>query len=124
MMKSVNKVILLGNLTRDPEVKQSEGKKPVCVFGLATNRSWTAYSEETREETMFHRIVAFGQVAEVCSKYLRKGRKVYVEGRLQSHPYTGQDGIERTGVEVVLEEMVMLDSLRKDMQQTSGHAKA
>jgi single-strand DNA-binding protein len=123
-MRSVNKVILLGNLTRDPELKQSEGKKPVCVFGLATNRYWTAYSEEKREETMFHRIVAFGQTAEVCSKYLRKGRKVFVEGRLQSHPYTGQDGIERTGVEVVLEDLVMLDRMPTDVQATSGQAKA
>jgi len=123
-MKSVNKVTLLGNLTRDPEPKQSEGKKPVCIFGLATNRYWTAYSEERREETMFHRIVAFGQVAEVCNKYLRKGRKVYVEGRLQSHPYTGRDGIERTGVEVVLEDFVMLDRMSKDVQETSGQAKA
>jgi single-strand DNA-binding protein len=123
-MRSVNKVILLGNLTHDPELKQSEGKKPVCVFGLATNRYWTAYSEERREETQFHRIVAFGQIAEICSKYLRKGRKVYVEGRLQSHTYTGQDGVERTGIEVVLEELVMLDSPHKDTKQTSGFAKA
>jgi single-strand DNA-binding protein len=123
-MKSVNKVILLGNLTRDPELKHTEGKKPVCVFGLATNRYWTAYSEERREETVFHRIVAFGQFAEVCNKYLRKGRKVYVEGRLQSHTYTGQDGFERTGVEVVLEELVMLDRIPKDLVGASDSAKA
>jgi single-strand DNA-binding protein len=123
-MKSVNKVILLGNLTRDPELKQSEGKKAVCVFGMATNRYWTAYSEEKREETMFHRIVAFGQVAAVCSKYLRKGRKVYVEGRLQSHTYTGQDGIERTGVAVVLDDLVMLDRMPPDVQAKSGQVKA
>jgi single-strand DNA-binding protein len=123
-MKSVNKVILVGNLTRDPEMKQSEGKKPVCVFGLATNRYWSAYSEERREETVFHRIVAFGQFAEVCNKYLRKGRKVYVEGRLQSHPYTGQDGVEKTGVEVVLEDLVFVDPMPKDLQETSGSAKA
>jgi single-strand DNA-binding protein len=123
-MRSVNKVILLGNLTRDPELKQSEGKKPVCVFGLATNRYWTAYSEERREETVFHRIVAFGQFAEVCSKYLRKGRKVYVEGRLQSHAYTGQDGIERTGVEVVLEDLVFVDPMPKDVKDASASTKA
>jgi single-strand DNA-binding protein len=123
-MRSVNKVILLGNLTRNPELKQSEGKKPVCVFGLATNRYWTAYSEERREETVFHRIVAFGQFAEVCSKYLRKGRKVYVEGRLQSHAYTGQDGIERTGVEVVLEDLVFVDPMPKDVKDASESTKA
>jgi single-strand DNA-binding protein len=123
-MRSVNKVILLGNLTRDPELKHTEGKKPVCVFGLATNRYWTAYSEEKREETMFHRIIAFGQFAEVCTKYLRKGRKVYVEGRLQYYAYTGQDGVEKTGVEIVLEDLVFVDPMPKELQETSGHAKA
>jgi single-strand DNA-binding protein len=123
-MKSVNKVILLGNLTRDPELKHTEGKKPVCVFGLATNRSWTIKPGETQVATEFHRIVAFEKLAETCHQYLRKGRKAYVEGRLQSHTYTGQDGIERTGVEVVLEELVMLDSLRKDVQATSKPIKA
>jgi single-strand DNA-binding protein len=123
-MKSVNKVILLGNLTRDPELKQSEGKKPVCVFGLATNRSWTIKPGETQFATEYHRIVAFDKLAEMCHQYLKKGRKVYVEGRLQSHTYTGQDGVEKTGVEVVLEDLVFLDSLRKDRQETSGKAKA
>ena len=121
-MKSVNKVILLGNLTRDPELKQSEGKKPVCVFGLATNRAWTIKPGETQLATEFHRIVAFDKLAETCHQYLKKGRKVYVEGRLQSHPYTGQDGMEKTGVEVVLEELVMLDSPHKAGQATSGKA--
>jgi single-strand DNA-binding protein len=117
-MRSVNKVILLGNLTRDPELKQTEGKKPVCIFGLATNRSWMSYTGEKHEETEFHRIVAFDQWAETAKKYLKKGRKVYVEGRLQSHPYTGQDGIERTGVEVVLEDLVFVDRMPKDVQDT------
>lgn len=123
-MRSVNKVILLGNLTRDPELKQSEGKKPVCIFGLATNRYWPIKPGETQVATEFHRIVAFDKLAETCQQYLRKGRKVYVEGRLQSHPYTGQDSVERTGVEVVLEELVMLDSPYKDRQAASGSAKA
>jgi single-strand DNA-binding protein len=94
-MKSVNKVILLGNLTRDPELRQTEGKHAVCAFGLATNRTWTTETGEKREEPEYHRIVAWEKLAELCSKYLRKGRKVYVEGRLQSHTYTGQDGIEK-----------------------------
>jgi single-strand DNA-binding protein len=123
-MKSVNKVILLGNLTRDPELKQSEGKKPVCAFGLATNRYWPIKPGETQVATEFHRIVAFDKLAETCQQYLRKGRKVYVEGRLQSHPYTGQDGIERTGIEVVLEELVMLDRMPKEVAGASGGVKA
>jgi single-strand DNA-binding protein len=123
-MKSVNKVILLGNLTRDPELKQSEGKKPVCIFGLATNRYWPIKPGETQVATEFHRIVAFDKLAETCHQYLKKGRKVYVEGRLQSHTYAGKDGIEKTGIEVVLEELVMLDSPHRDRQQTSAHTKA
>ncbi len=123
-MKSVNKVILLGNLTRDPELKQSAGKKPVCIFGLATNRSWPIKPGETQHATEFHRIVAFDKLAEICHQYLKKGRKVYVEGRLQSHTYTGQGGIERTGVEVVLEDLVFVDKMPTDMKATSGSTKA
>jgi single-strand DNA-binding protein len=123
-MKSVNKVILLGNLTRDPELKKSEGKKPVCVFGLATNRSWPIKPGERQLATEFHRIVAFDKLAETCHQYLSKGRKVYLEGRLQSHPYTGKDGIERIGVEVVLEELVMLDKMTTAGRAASGQAKA
>jgi single-strand DNA-binding protein len=122
-MKSVNKVILLGNLTRDPELKQSEGKHPVCVFGLATNKPWPIKPGERQLATEFHRIVAFDKLAETCHQYLSKGRKVYVEGRLQSHTYTGQDGIERTGVEIVLEELVMLDRMPLAGRAASGQAK-
>src|ERR687895_2286050 len=116
-MRSVNKVILLGNLTRNLELKQTEGKKPVCTFGPATNRSWTTETGEKREKPEFHRIVAWDKWAEVCNRYLAKGRKVYIEGRLQSHTYTGQDGIEKTGVEVVLEKLEMLDSMPQDVRQ-------
>jgi single-strand DNA-binding protein len=124
-MKSVNKVILLGNLTRDPELRYTEHSKAVCSFGLATNRvrRGTTETGKKREEPEYHRLVAWDRLAETCQQYLRKGRKVYVEGRLQSHTYTGKDGVERTGVEIVLEELVMLDSMHKDTQP-SGHAKA
>jgi single-strand DNA-binding protein len=117
MSKSVNKVILVGNLTRDPELRYTaENKKSVCIFGLATNRNWTAETGEKREETDFHRIVAWDKLAEVCNQYLKKGRKVYLEGRLQTRPYTGQDGIEKYATEIVLEEMVMLESMPKDVR--------
>ena len=117
-MRSVNKVILLGNLTRNPELKQTEGKKPVCIFGLATNRSWTTETGEKREEPEFHRIIDWDKWAEVCNRYLAKGRKVYIEGRLQSHTQTGQDGIGKTGVEVVLEDLVFVDSMPKEAKET------
>jgi single-strand DNA-binding protein len=118
MSKSINKVFLLGNLTRDPEMKQAEGKRPMCIFGLATNRSWTTETGEKREETEFHRIIAFDKKAETCSQYLKKGRKVHVEGRLQTRPYTGQDGIEKYATEIVLEELTFVDSMPKEVRQT------
>jgi single-strand DNA-binding protein len=117
-MKSVNKVILLGNLTRDPEMRQTENKKPVCSFGLATNRSWTSYDGEKHDETDFHRIVAWDKLAETCHQFLRKDRKLYLEGRLQTRPYTGQDGIEKYTTEIVLEELVMLDEMPEDVKET------
>jgi single-strand DNA-binding protein len=88
-----------------------KGKKPVCIFGLATNRNWTTETGEKREETEFHRIVVWEKLAELCDKYLRKGRKVYVEGRLQTRSYTGQNGAEKTVTEIVIDDMVMLDSM-------------
>jgi single-strand DNA-binding protein len=117
-MNSVNKVLLLGNLTRNPEMKQSEGKKPVCIFGLATNRNWTDEKGEKHEEAEFHRIVAWDKWAETCHQFLRKGRKVFVEGRLQTRPYTGQDGIEKHATEAVLEKLVFVDAMPKDVSQT------
>jgi single-strand DNA-binding protein len=94
-MKSVNKVILLGNLTRDPELRKTEHNKAVCSFGLATNRNWTTETGKKREEPEYHRLVAWDKLAETCQKYLKKGRKVYVEGRLHTHTYTGTDGTEK-----------------------------
>jgi single-strand DNA-binding protein len=117
-MGSVNKVILVGNLTRNPEMKHSEGKKPVCIMGLATNRYWTDQNGKKHEEPEYHRLIAWDKLAETCHQFLRKGRKVYAEGRLQSLTYTGQDGIEKTGVEIVLEKLEMLDSMPDDVRQT------
>jgi single-strand DNA-binding protein len=118
-MKSVNKVTLLGNVTRDPEMHYTENKKEVCSFGLATNRSWVPYdSNEKHEETEFHRIVAWDKLAETCHQFLRKGRKVYLEGRLRTRSYTDKDDIKRTVTEIVLDEMVMLDSMPEDVKQS------
>jgi single-strand DNA-binding protein len=118
-MKSVNKVTLLGNVTRDPELHYTENKKPVCSFGLATNRNWTTETGKQREEPEYHRLVAWEKLAEVCNQYLKKGRKVYVEGRLQYRTYTGQDGIEKFSAEIVLEDTAMLDSnMPKDSKDT------
>jgi single-strand DNA-binding protein len=116
-MGSINEVTLVGNLTRDPELKQSEGKKPVCIMGLATNRNWTDENGKKHEEPEYHRIVAFDKLAETCHQFLTKGRKIYARGRLQYRTYTGQDGIEKFSAEIVLEKMEMLDSMPKDVKQ-------
>jgi single-strand DNA-binding protein len=119
MSKSVNKVFLVGNLTREPEMHFTENKKPVCSFGLATNRSWqTSATQEKHEETEFHRIVAWERLAETCHQYLRKGRKVHLEGRLHTRVYTDKDGIKREVTEIVLEDMVMLDKIPDDVKKT------
>ncbi|MCL5797546.1 MAG: single-stranded DNA-binding protein [Patescibacteria group bacterium] len=108
--RSLNKVILIGNLTRDPELRYTPAGTAVCTFGLATNRSWTTQSGETKEETEFHRIVAWNKLGELCSQLLAKGRKVYVEGRLATHSWAGQDGVQHTSTEIVIEDMIILDS--------------
>lgn len=108
--RSLNKVILIGNLTRDPELRFTPAGTGVCTFGLATNRSWTTQTGETKEETEFHKIVAWNKLGELCSQLLTKGRKVYVEGRLSTHSWIGQDGAQRTSTEVVIDDMIILDS--------------
>ncbi len=108
--RSLNQVQLIGNLTRDPDLRYTPQGVAVCTFGLATNRSWTTESGEKREDAEFHRIIAWNKLAELCSQLLFKGRKVYVEGRLQTRNWTGQDGSQRQVTEVVIEEMIILDS--------------
>lgn len=110
--RSLNKVILIGNLTRDPELRYTPQGTAVCTFGVATNRYWVTENGEKREETEFHRIVSWNKLAELCSQLLTKGRKVYVEGRLQTRSWTGQDGNQRTTTEIVIEDMIILDSRR------------
>lgn len=111
-VRSLNKVQLIGNLTRDPELRYTPQGTAVCTFGVATNRSWTTESGEKREETEFHRVVAWNKLAELCSQLLFKGRKVYVEGRLQTRSWTGQDGVQKQTTEIVIEDMIILDSKR------------
>ncbi len=110
--RSLNKVQLIGNLTRDPELRYTPQGTAVCTFGLATNRSWTTESGEKREETEFHRIVAWNKLAELCSQLLFKGRRVFVEGRLQTRSWTAQDGAQRQATEIVIEDMIILDNRR------------
>jgi single-strand DNA-binding protein len=105
--------MLIGNLTRDPELRYTPQGSAVCSFGLATNRSWMpSEGGERREETEFHRIVAWNKLAELCSQLLTKGRKVYIEGRLQTRSWETPEGEKRQSTEIVAEDMVLLDSRR------------
>ncbi|MEK7141834.1 MAG: single-stranded DNA-binding protein [Patescibacteria group bacterium] len=110
--RSLNKVELIGNLTRDPELRYTPSGAAVCTIGLATNRYWTTEAGEKKEEVEFHRVVAWNKLAELCSQLLTKGRKIYVEGRLRTAAWTAQDGSQRTTTEVVIEDMILLDSRR------------
>ena len=113
MARSLNKVTLIGNLTRDPELRYTPSGSAVCTFGLATNRQWTTDTGEKKEDAEFHRIVAWNKLAEICAQLLKKGRKTYVEGRLQTRSWTGQDGIQKTTTEVVISDMILLDTRRE-----------
>lgn len=108
-MYSLNRATIIGNLTRDPEVRQTTSGQSVCTFGVATNRSWTDASGAKQEATEFHNVVAWGKLAEICGQYLAKGRKVYIEGRLQTREWEGQDSVKRYRTEIVTENMIILD---------------
>ena len=109
-VRSLNKVILIGNLTRDPELRYTPAGTAVCTFGVATNRSWTTDSGEKKEDAEFHKIVAWNKLAELCSQFLVKGRKVFVEGRLSTRSWNAQDGTQKTTTEIIISDMILLDS--------------
>lgn len=108
--RSLNRVTLIGNLTRDPELKYTPQGTAVCTFGLATNREWTDSSGQKQEGVEFHRIVAWGKLGEICSQLLVKGQKIFAEGRLQTRAWKTQDGSDRQVTEVVIEEMIALNN--------------
>ena len=119
--RSLNKVLLIGNLTRDPELKYTPQGTAVCTFGLATNREWTDSSGQKQEGAEFHRVVAWGKLAEICSQLLQKGRKIYIEGRLQTRQWKAADGQDRQMTEVVMEEMIALDLPKGASDRTDGY---
>jgi len=110
MAGSVNKVILIGNLGKDPEVRRMTSGEPVVSFSIATSETWRDKSSgERKEKTEWHRVVVFNKnLAEVAEKYLRKGSKVYIEGSLQTRKWTDKDGAEKYTTEIIAEEMKML----------------
>ncbi|MCF7975554.1 MAG: single-stranded DNA-binding protein [Phycisphaerae bacterium] len=115
-MASYNKVMLIGNLTRDPQLSYTPSQTAVVDFGLATNRKWTAQDGSQREDTCFVDCRAFGKQAETINKYLAKGRSVFVEGRLTFDSWTGQDGVKRSKHRVTVENFQFLGGDRQGGQ--------
>jgi len=120
MARSLNRVQLIGNLTRDPELRYTPSGTAVCSFSVATNRNWTTDTGEKKDEVEFHRIVAWNKLAEICSQFLVKGRKVFVEGRLTTRSWTAQDGTQKQTTEIVISDMILLDSKRPETTESNG----
>ena len=111
--RSLNKVILIGNLTRDPEMRYTNSGTPVVTFGMATNKSWKDANGETKELAEFHNIVAWNKMAEICQQLLAKGMKVYIEGSLNTRSWDGEDGAKKYKTEIRVNDMILLDSKGK-----------
>ena len=112
-MGSLNKVTLIGRLGKDPEVRYTQSGMQVASFSLATDSKWTTKSGEKQEKTEWHRVKAWGKLADVATSFLTKGRQVYVEGRLETSEYTDKDGAKKWSTEVVVSELVLLDGKRE-----------
>lgn len=107
-MASVNKVIILGNLGRDPELKYMPSGDAVCNFSIATTDTWKDRDGNQQEKTEWHNIVAFKRLAEICGEYLKKGKQVYIEGKLQTRSWEDKDGVKKYTTEIVANQMQML----------------
>jgi len=106
----LNRATIIGRLTRDIELRNLPSGNSVASFSLATNRRWTSKEGQAQEQTEFHNVVLWGKIAEIANQYLKKGARIYIEGRLQTRDWTGQDGVKRYRTEIIGENMIMLDS--------------
>ena len=105
----LNRAQIIGNITRDPDSRTTPTGQHVCSFGVATNMQWTDQQGQKQQRAEFHNVVAWGKLAEICGQYLTKGRRVFLEGRLQTREWEAQDGAKRTRTEIIAENMIMLD---------------
>ena len=121
-MASVNKVILLGNLGRDPETRYTTGGDAVTNLRIATTEQWKDKSGEKQEKTEWHTVVLFGRTAEIAAEYLKKGRSVYIEGRLQTRKYTDKEGVEKYSTEIVGDRMQLIGGARDGGGGSGGDA--
>ena len=112
MTRGLNKVLIIGQLGRDPEMRYTPSGRPVTSFSVAASRSWTTSEGDRREETELFNVVAWGTLAEICKQHLHKGRTVYVEGRLQTRGWEDQEGKKHFRTEIVANEMIVLDDRR------------
>jgi len=119
-MASVNKVILLGNLGRDPETRYTTGGDAVTNLRIATTETWKDKSGDKQEKTEWHSVVLFGRQAEIAGEYLKKGRSVYIEGRLQTRKYTDKEGVEKYATEIVGDRMQLLGGPRDSAQGSAS----
>jgi single-strand DNA-binding protein len=123
MSRSLNKVCLIGNLTRDVEKRLTPSGTSVASFGLATNRSWTVDGQRN-DETEFHSIVAWSKLADICEQFLKKGSKVYVEGRLSTREWTTKEGQKKQRTEIVADDVIILDNKGKAPVEAPAEASA
>jgi len=107
-MFSLNRATIVGNLTRDPETRALPSGQTVCSFAVATNRRWRDKDGNTKEDTQYHEVTAWGKLGEFCAQFLTKGKKVYIEGRLQTNSWEGTDGAKRSRTEIVAENFIPL----------------
>jgi single-strand DNA-binding protein len=119
MTRGLNKVIIIGNLGRDPEMRYTPSGKPVTSFSVATSRTWVTADGDRRDATEWFNVVAWGNLAEICTQHLRKGSKVYVEGHLQTRSWDDEQGQRHYRTEVVANEMIVLDSRAPDTQYSN-----
>ncbi len=115
---NLNKAMIIGNLTRDPEIRTTPSGVSVASFSVATNMIWTDQNGQRQEKVEYHNIVAWRRLAEICGQYLKRGSKVYIEGRLQTRDWVGQDGSKKNRTEIIAENLIMLDRASQGQQFT------
>jgi single-strand DNA-binding protein len=119
MSRGLNKVLIIGRLGRDPEMRYTPSGRPVTTFSVATSRTWNTSEGERRTETEWFNVVAWSSLAEICKEYLTKGQQVYIEGRLQTRHWDDAEGVKHTTTEIVANEMILLGERREPTEAPS-----
>lgn len=120
MARNLNKALLIGNVTKDPELKYTPNGSAVCTFSVATNREWKDSSGQEKSEVVFHRVVAWSKLAEIIPQFTRKGSKVFIEGRIVNRVWKDKEGLDHYTSEIVASEVIALDSRRKEQKDINN----